>query len=155
MCPKSVPHTLSASTPSTLADPRDQIRIAFDGDAVLFSDESERIFQQQGLPAFHEHESRNAHVPLADGPFARLLRTQPVIPNCVDDPIVAYANPVEVVYPAKLLDTVRPWFKSQCTDTRRNALLNFSGKAGELLERRWGDLKLIARFRSYGHLSEP
>ena len=62
-------------TPSTLADPRDQIRIAFDGDAVLFSDESERIFQQQGLPAFHEHESRNAHVPLADGPFARLLRT--------------------------------------------------------------------------------
>ncbi len=38
---------------------------------------------------------------------------QPVIPNCVDDPIVAYANPVEVVYPAKLLDTVRPWFKVQ------------------------------------------
>src|SRR5208282_3050988 len=31
--------------------------------------------------------------------------SQPVIPNCVDDPIVAYANPVEVVYPAKLLDT--------------------------------------------------
>jgi 5'-nucleotidase len=80
---------------------------------------------------------------------------QPVIPNCVDDPIVAYANPVEVVYPAKLLDTVRPWFKSQCIDTRRNALLNFPGKAGELLERRWGDLKLIARFRSYRHLSEP
>ena len=62
-------------TPWTLADPRDQIRIAFDGDAVLFSDESERIFQEQGLPAFHEHESRNAHVPLTDGPFAKLLRT--------------------------------------------------------------------------------
>ncbi len=62
-------------TPWTLADPRHQIRIAFDGDAVLFSDESERIFQEQGLPAFHEHESRNAHVPLTDGPFAKLLRT--------------------------------------------------------------------------------
>jgi 5'-nucleotidase len=62
-------------TPCTLADPREQIRIAFDGDAVLFSDESERIFQQQGLPAFHEHEAANAHVPLAEGPFAKLLRT--------------------------------------------------------------------------------
>jgi 5'-nucleotidase len=62
-------------TPWTLADPRDQIRIAFDGDAVLFSNESERIFQQQGLPAFHEHESLNAHIPLANGPFAKLLRT--------------------------------------------------------------------------------
>lgn len=62
-------------TPATLADPREQIRIAFDGDAVLFTDESERIYQQQGLPAFHEHEARNADVPLADGPFAKLLRT--------------------------------------------------------------------------------
>ena len=62
-------------TPWTLADPRDQIRIAFDGDAVLFSDESERIFREKGLPAFHEHESRNAHIPLTDGPFAKLLRT--------------------------------------------------------------------------------
>jgi 5'-nucleotidase len=62
-------------TPWTLADPRDQIRIAFDGDAVLFSDDSEQIFQQQGLPAFQEHETVNAHVPLAEGPFAKLLRT--------------------------------------------------------------------------------
>ena len=62
-------------TPPALADPRDQIRIAFDGDAVLFSDESERIFQQQGLPAFHEHETINAHIPLPEGPFAKLLRT--------------------------------------------------------------------------------
>ena len=54
--------------------------------------------------------------------------SQPVIPNCVDDPVVAYANPVEVVYPAKLLDTVRPWFKSQCIDTRRDAFLNFLGR---------------------------
>jgi 5'-nucleotidase len=42
---------------------------------VLFSAEAEHIFQQQGLPAFHEHEAANAHVPLADGPFAKLLRT--------------------------------------------------------------------------------
>ncbi len=51
-----------------------QIRIAFDGDAVIFSDESERIFQEQGIEAFEKHERENAMRPLADGPFARLVR---------------------------------------------------------------------------------
>lgn len=53
----------------------DQIRIAFDGDAVLFSDESERIFKAHGLEAFEEHERRNAAQPLPEGPFAKLLTT--------------------------------------------------------------------------------
>ena len=59
-------------------DPRadlDQIRIAFDGDAVLFSPEAERIYQQQGLEAFAESEKRNADVPLQKGPFANFLTT--------------------------------------------------------------------------------
>lgn len=51
-----------------------QIRIAFDGDAVLFTDESERIFQEKGLGAFEENEARNAENPLAEGPFANFLR---------------------------------------------------------------------------------
>lgn len=50
-----------------------QIRIAFDGDAVLFSDESERIFRQNGLTAFEENERNKADTPLAAGPFARFL----------------------------------------------------------------------------------
>ena len=53
----------------------DQIRIAFDGDAVLFSSASERIFQQNGLTAFTEHERDNASVPLTKGPFAAFLMT--------------------------------------------------------------------------------
>lgn len=61
------------------ADPTEetieQIRIAFDGDAVLFSDESERIYQEQGLDAFVEHEKNNAKKPLPEGPFAKLLKT--------------------------------------------------------------------------------
>lgn len=52
-----------------------QIRIAFDGDAVLFSDESERIYQEHGLEAFIEHEKINALKPLPEGPFAKLLKT--------------------------------------------------------------------------------
>jgi len=52
----------------------DQIRIAFDGDATLFSDESERIYQEQGLEAFVQHEAANARRPLPEGPFARFLK---------------------------------------------------------------------------------
>lgn len=52
-----------------------QIRIAFDGDAVIFSDEAERIYQEQGLKAFTEHEHKNAQNPLPEGPFAKLLKT--------------------------------------------------------------------------------
>lgn len=55
--------------------PLEQIRIAFDGDAVLFSEESEMIYQQQGLEAFIEHEKHNAEQPLPEGPFAKLLKT--------------------------------------------------------------------------------
>lgn len=53
----------------------DAIRIAFDGDAVIFSDESERIFQEKGLEAFTEHEAKNAENPLPEGPFAKFLKT--------------------------------------------------------------------------------
>ena len=51
-----------------------QIRIAFDGDAVLFSDEAQRIYEEQGLDAFFRHEQDNVRKPLPDGPFAKLLR---------------------------------------------------------------------------------
>ena len=52
----------------------DQIRIAFDGDAVLFSGDSEMIFKQQGLNAFEENERMHAREPLAEGPFTNFLR---------------------------------------------------------------------------------
>jgi 5'-nucleotidase len=50
-----------------------EVRIAFDGDAVLFSDEAERVFQAQGLEAFQQHESSKAKLPLPGGPFKPLL----------------------------------------------------------------------------------
>lgn len=52
-----------------------QIRIAFDGDAVILSDESEAIYQREGLAAFAEHERQNAQKPLPEGPFAKFLKT--------------------------------------------------------------------------------
>ena len=50
-----------------------EVRIAFDGDAVLFSDEAEQVFQRDGLVAFQTHELDQAQTPLAAGPFKPLL----------------------------------------------------------------------------------
>lgn len=50
-----------------------QLRIAFDGDCVLFSDEAERIFQAEGFEAFADNEKQSAHKPLSDGPFKGFL----------------------------------------------------------------------------------
>jgi 5'-nucleotidase len=62
------PHSAHASD----AHPS-EVRIAFDGDAVLFSDEAERVYQSQGLQAFQKHEIEKAALPLPDGPFKPLL----------------------------------------------------------------------------------
>ena len=51
-----------------------QLRIAFDGDAVLFSDEAERVYQAEGLDAFAEQEKQRAETPLPGGPFKPLLQ---------------------------------------------------------------------------------
>lgn len=64
------------STPSINPDGDiSQIRIAFDGDAVLFSDDSEQVFQAEGLEAFEENERRLAKDPMKAGPFAKFLKT--------------------------------------------------------------------------------
>ena len=60
------------SAHASVAHP-DEVRIAFDGDAVLFSDEAERVYQAQGLDAFQSHERDRAATPLAPGPFKPLL----------------------------------------------------------------------------------
>ncbi len=62
------PHSRRASD----AHPN-EVRIAFDGDAVLFSDEAERVYQADGLDAFQAHEREHAEMPLAPGPFKPLL----------------------------------------------------------------------------------
>ncbi len=62
------PHSVHASD----AHPA-EVRIAFDGDAVLFSDEAERVYQRDGLSAFQSHERDRSTQPLAAGPFKPLL----------------------------------------------------------------------------------
>lgn len=62
---------LAANAQST---PSDEVRIALDGDAVVFDAESERLYKESGLEAFLEHEKANAEVPLNQGPFGIFLR---------------------------------------------------------------------------------
>lgn len=62
------PHSAHASD----AHPT-EVRIAFDGDAVLFSDEAEQVYQSGGLTAFQKHEMDKVAQPLPDGPFKPLL----------------------------------------------------------------------------------
>jgi 5'-nucleotidase len=68
--------TILPSTSTTTNSPThesQELRIAFDGDAVLFSDEAERIYQESGLQVFAETEQLAAHQPLSGGPFKPFL----------------------------------------------------------------------------------
>ena len=52
----------------------DKIKIAFDGDCVLFNNESEKIFQKHGMQAFKDNEISNKNIPLKSGPFCSFLK---------------------------------------------------------------------------------
>jgi len=78
--PEDVARALAAGTAAATIIPKrvdpapgEELRIAFDGDAVLFSDEAERVFREGGLEAFTESERRAARNPLAGGPFKNFL----------------------------------------------------------------------------------
>ena len=92
---------------------REQLRIAFDGDAVLFSDESERISREQGLAAFSRNEAEQAQVPLSGGPFRGFLhalhRLQAAFP--IDDSPIRTALVTARSAPAhkRVILTLREW----------------------------------------------
>jgi 5'-nucleotidase len=65
--------TVATKAAKAAANYPTEVRIAFDGDAVLFSDEAERVYQKGGLAKFQKHEVRKARQPLPPGPFKPLL----------------------------------------------------------------------------------
>ena len=90
-----------------------QLRIAFDGDAVLFSDEAERIFQEQGLEAFSDSERRAAKIPLRGGPFKPFLTALHQIQSAypIDDNPIRTALVTARSAPAhkRVILTLRDW----------------------------------------------
>ncbi len=66
--------TILPHTPIT-SEESDMVKIAFDGDAVIFGNESEKVYQEKGLEAFISYERMNAQNPLSKGPFFKFLKT--------------------------------------------------------------------------------
>ena len=99
------------------ADPRskiEQIRIAFDGDAVLFAAEAERIYQHKGMQAFMDNEEAKANIPLQKGPFANFLMTiahiQSSFPNKETTPIrTALVTSRNAPAHERAIKTLRDW----------------------------------------------
>jgi len=90
-----------------------QLKIAFDGDAVLFSDEAERVYKKEGLEAFTESESLAANDPLPGGPFKNLLAALQMLQNEFDSKqlpirtalVTARAAPAH----ERVIKTLRHW----------------------------------------------
>lgn len=93
----------------------DQVRFAFDADAVIFNEESEIVNQTQGLPAFHENEDENQDVPLQQGPHANLLmklsKMQERLPGKIEYSPVKLAIMTARNSPAEMrvIKTLRSW----------------------------------------------
>jgi 5'-nucleotidase len=130
-------HGVAAATilPAKAPEQRhDQLRIAFDGDAVIFSDESERVSQEQGLAAFHDHETSRAHEPLSGGPFRGFLqalhRLQVAFPADDSSPIrTALVTARSAPAHERVIRTLRDW------DVRLDEALFLGGRAkGPFLE---------------------
>ncbi len=67
-------HTYGENIGDANGDDDKKIRIAFDGDAVVFSPESEAVYKEKGLKAFEINETSKAYIPLGEGPFTGFIR---------------------------------------------------------------------------------
>lgn len=94
-----------------------QLRIAFDGDAVLFDEAGELIYQQKGLKAFHEYEQKMVDAPINKGPYADFLiklsalqKKLPYTPNSGDNPIcIALVTARNAPADLRAIKTLRAW----------------------------------------------
>jgi len=91
----------------------EQLRFAFDGDAVIFSDEAEQIFQREGLEAFTASERAAAHTPLSGGPFkgflAALHRLQQAFPAAEAPIRTALVTARSAPAHERVIRTLRAW----------------------------------------------
>lgn len=120
-------HAAARIAGASLGDKGDDIvRIAFDGDAVLFSDHSERIFKEKGLEAFLENEANAAQMPLNPGPFKGFLEGLHQIQKRfnVDESPIRTALITARGAPAheRVIRTLRSW------DVRLDEMLFLGGK---------------------------
>ena len=114
---RSLEHGIAAATilpAKALQQRSDQLRIAFDGDAVIFGDESERVSREQGVEAFGRHERDRAKEPLSGGPFKSFLSAlhdlQAAFPPGKDAPIrTALVTARSAPAHERVIRTLREW----------------------------------------------
>ena len=114
---RSLEHGIAAATilpAKALQQRSDQLRIAFDGDAVIFGDESERVSREQGVEAFGRHERDRAKEPLSGGPFRGFLSAlhdlQAAFPAGKDAPIrTALVTARSAPAHERVIRTLRDW----------------------------------------------
>ena len=99
--------------PSVFRNETDELRIAFDGDAVIFSDEAERVYQEKGLAAFSRSESDAALQPLTGGPFKDFLsglhRIQSDFPVAASPSRTALGTARSAPAHERVIRTLRAW----------------------------------------------
>lgn len=102
--------------PPKIFDPSDsKVKIAFDADAVLFSEESELRYKKEGITAFHEYEVEHEDEPLAEGPFAKLLiklsKIQEELPTSIElTPLrIAIVTARNAPSHMRVIKTLRKW----------------------------------------------
>jgi 5'-nucleotidase len=114
---RSLEHGIAAATilpAKALQQRSDQLRIAFDGDAVIFGDESERVSREHGVEAFGRHERDRAKEPLSGGPFKSFLSAlhdlQAAFPPGKDAPIrTALVTARSAPAHERVIRTLREW----------------------------------------------
>ncbi len=87
------------------------VRIAFDADAVIFSDDSERIYKEKGLEKFHENEKENVDIPLQEGPFGKFIKLLSKVQSELNNDVLRIAIVTARDYPAniRVIKTLRNW----------------------------------------------
>jgi 5'-nucleotidase len=103
------------SPPKTFNASDNRVKIAFDADAVLFSDESEHRYKTEGVEAFHQYESEHENDPLNEGPFAKLLiklsKIQEHLPTSIElSPLrIAIVTARNAPSHMRVIKTLRKW----------------------------------------------
>jgi len=100
--------------PTGVAKTRDsQLKVAFDGDAVIFSEESQEIYDSQGLDAFDKNEKNLANKPLSGGPFkpflSELHRLQNLFPQSECPIRIALVTARSAPSHERVIRTLREW----------------------------------------------
>lgn len=101
--------------PESFDEKDNRVKIAFDADAVIFSDESELRNKTEGLEAFHKYESEHEEDPLNEGPFAKLLiklsKIQEHLPTTIElTPLrIAIVTARNAPSHMRVIKTLRKW----------------------------------------------